>query len=548
MQTEKWGYKVKVCNQLGKTGIYMRLSRDDDKAGESMSIENQRILLQRYVKENNGTLVEEYVDDGWSGTNFERPAIKRLLSDAQTGKVDTIVVKDLSRFGRNYIQIGQYIDYIFPAYGIRFIAINDKVDTSERNSAAMDMMPIMNVFNEWHAANTSKKIRAVLEAKQRSGIYTNWTYAYGYKAGTDDNRTAVIDEEAAKVVRRIFELRVEGRSARTIAQILTDDGIPNPTNYFTKLDGGKWNRPCKPYWWPSTVMDILSNPIYIGSMVQHKTTSISYKNHKIINVPEEEQIIKENAHKAIISRELWDKVQVMNRSVSRGKMDKSNKVHALSGLLVCPDCGRKFKLKTSNKTYKNSDVRKCCFCCRTYVDLGKKYCTSHRISESEIESAVLQDIQAMLNDVTIDEEKARESFIREKAKSNEQNRYSDERQLKAQRSRLAEIDKLIQRVFEDRVLNNLPESVCISLCEKYQMERSVIEEESAKIEKRLAETSKSEEDVDEYIRRLKSYANCESLTREMCLQLINFITVGEKNETDGERSIHIYYHLINGAD
>ena len=520
----------------------MRLSRDDEKAGESTSIEHQRIILQKYVAENGGSIIDEYVDDGWSGTNFDRPAMQRMLEDAKSGKIDTIIVKDLSRFGRNYIQVGQYIDYIFPAYGIRFIAINDNVDTADRSSTAMDMMPIMNVFNEWHAANTSKKIRAVMEANQRAGKYTNWNYPYGYKAGTDENRTAVIDVEAAKVVRRIFELRAQGNSARTIAIILTDDGIPNPATYYTRLDGGKWNRPCKPYWCASTVTDILSNPTYIGNTVQHKTTSISYKNHKVIKVPESERIVKENAHEAIISRELWDKVQAMNKSVSRGKTDKYNKTHALSGLIVCPDCGRKLKLKSINRTCKNSTVRSAYFYCRTYIDVGKKYCSSHCISERELEKIVLCDIQSMATNVIIDEEKARESFIKGREKSNERNRYSDEKQLKACYDRLAELDKLIQTAFEEKVLNNMPESVCANLIDKYQKERAAALEEVSKIKKRLTEEGK--DDVEEYVRRLKKYVNCEELTRETCMQLINFITVGEKN-VDGERDIHIYYNLTN---
>ena len=515
----------------------MRLSRDDDKAGESMSIENQRIILLKFVKEHGGTIFGEYIDDGWSGTDFNRPEVKRMLTDAQSGKIHTIVVKDLSRFGRNYIQVGQYIDYIFPAYGIRFIAIGDNLDTSDRASTAMDMMPIMNVFNEWHAANTSKKIRAVLEAKQRSGKYTSWNYPYGYKAGTDDMRTAIIDEEAAKVVRRIFELRAEGNSARKIAQILTDDKIPNPTNYFTKLDGGKWNRPCKPYWWAQTVMDILKNPVYIGSTVQHKTTSLSYKNHKVINIPESERIVKENAHDAILSRELWEKVQKISRSVSRGKTDKSNKVHNLSGLLVCPDCGRKLKLKT----YKNAKVSTCSFYCRTYIDLGKRYCMSHAIKESEIENILLSDIRSMLGSLKIDENKARENFKRAKEKRDGYNAHSDGKQLKTYKSRLAEIDKLIQTAFEDRVLKNLLESVCINLLNKYQTERSAVEEEITRLEQRLKNENEDAE-ADEYIKKLKAYGKCEVLTREICLQLVNFITVGEKNE-EGNREIHIYYNL-----
>ena len=520
--------------KLGKTAIYMRLSRDDDKAGESMSIENQRIILLKFVKEHGGIIIGEYADDGWSGTSFDRPEIKRMLADAQSGKIDTIVVKDLSRFGRNYIQVGQYVDYIFPAYGIRFIAIGDNIDTLDRASTAMDMMPIMNVFNEWHAANTSKKIRAVLEAKQRSGKYTSWNYPYGYRAGTDDNRTAIIDAEAAKTVRRIFELRAQGNSARKIAKILTDDRIPNPTNYFTRLNGEKWNRPCKPYWWAQTVMDILKNPVYIGSTVQHKTTSVSYKNHKTVNIPAGERIVKENAHEAIISMELWNKVQKTGGSVSRGKVDKSDKVHNLSGLLVCPDCGRKLKLKTS----KNSA---CSFYCRTYIDLGKQYCPSHAVSEKEIENIVLKDIQEMCGPIVIDEQRAREHFKRAREKSDECNAYSCGKQLKAKKSRLDEIDKLIEAAFEDRVLKNLPEGMCINLFNRYQSERTSVEREITRLEQSL-NNGRREEEADGYIKKLKSYAKCEELTREICLQLINFITVGERTE-DGGREIHIYYNL-----
>lgn len=525
--------------QLNKVGIYMRLSRDDDKAGESMSIEHQRIILQKYVEENAGVIVDEYVDDGFSGTNFERPDVMRMLEDAKLGKIDTIVVKDLSRFGRNYIQVGQYIDYIFPAYGIRFIAISDNVDTADRSSTAMDMMPIMNVFNEWHAANTSKKIRAVLEASQRSGKYTNWNYPYGYKAGTDEKRTAVIDEEAAAVVRRIFDLRLQGNSSRTIARILTDEGIPNPATYYTKLDGGKWDRNCSAYWVPKTVMWILKNPTYIGNTLQHKTTRVSYKNHKVVNIPESEWIKSENAHEAIIAREVWEKVQSINNSNTRGRADKTNSVHPLSGLIVCPECGKKLKFKS----YKNQSLN--CFVCRTYVDLGKKYCSSHHITEKMLESLVLQDIQSMLKTVEIDEAKAKENFLRERAKNSKQSKYSDEKQLKAYKNRLVELKKLIQSAFEEKVLKAMPESVCISLCEKYQAELESVKKNILELEKRLAEMSKDDKDAEEYIARLKRYGICEVLTREMCLQLIDFITVGEKGARDIAREVHIYYKFIN---
>lgn len=529
--------------QFEKTGIYMRLSRDDEKSGESMSIENQRIILQKYVEQHGGNIVDEYIDDGWSGTDFNRPGVMRLLDDAKTGKIDTIIVKDLSRFGRNYIQVGQYVDYIFPAYGIRFIALSDNIDTADRSSTAMDMMPIMNIFNEWHAANTSKKIRAVQAANQRAGKYTNWEYPFGYKAGTDACRTAVIDEQAAKIVRRIYDLRAQGVSTRKIVRILTDEGIPNPSAYYTRKDGQKWNRNCSDKWSTRTVMWILTNPVYIGKTIQHKTTRISYKNHKTVNVPENEWVVKENAHEPIISQELWDKVQTVNNSVSRGKTDKANTVHILSGMLVCADCGSKMKIKYTNR----KEGRSYYFVCRTYVDLGKKYCTSHCISEQRLESIVLQDVRSMLSGVMIDEEKAKERFIRNKAKSNEQNRYADERKRKALKKRLAELDKFIQSAFEEKVRGNLPENVCSKLCANYQTEINEMEHAIEEIEERLAEEEKNKGDIEEYIRRLKQYGSYEKLTRETVLQLIDFITVGEKEE-DSQRELNIYYKFISNAN
>lgn len=523
---------------LNRTALYLRLSRDDEKAGESLSIENQRMILRKFTDENGGMIVDEYIDDGFSGTNFERPAVKRLLDDAKGGKIDTILVKDLSRFGRNYIQVGQYIDYIFPAYGIRFIAISDNIDTAERSSTSMDMMPIMNVFNEWHAANTSKKIRAVLEAKWQAGKYTNWAYPYGYKAGIDENRTAVIDEAAAKTVRRIYDMRLQGNSARTIARVLSDEGIPNPTTYYTRLDGKKSDRQGSPYWSPKTISDILKDQTYIGTLTQHRTTRFSYKNHKVLNIPQNEQIVRENAHEAIISKDVWEKVQAINNGNSRGRTDKENRVHSLSGLLVCADCGKKLKGKSGEhyKTYTYS--------CRTYVDLGKKYCTSHCISEKLMENIVLQDIRSMLGDMEIDEKRAKEHFLREKTKCGEQNRLSDEKQLHALKNRLTELDKLIQSAFEEKVLGNLPENICTSLCKKYQLEKDEAKKQIVEIEKRLAKADSIDAEVEEYITKLKRYAMCEELTREMCLQLIEFITVGEKPQDNAPRQIHIYYKFM----
>lgn len=514
-----------------KIGLYLRLSKDDDKCGESASIESQRVILNKFVSERGGKVAEEYVDDGYSGTDFERPAVKRMLEDAKSGKIDTVIVKDLSRFGRNYIQVGQYIDYLFPAYGIRFIAISDNLDTADRCSAAMDMMPIMNVFNEWHAASTSKKIRAVLQASQRSGKYTNWSYPYGYKAGCDELRTAVIDEEAAAVVRRIYDLRLQGNSYRAIAKILTELGFPNPSAHFIGKDGKKTDKNFSPYWCPKTVYVILSDVTYTGCTVQHRTTSVSYKNHKVIKVPQESRIVKPNAHAAIIDGETWEKVQQINKSASRGRADKNKTMHALSGLLVCADCGKKLKRKAGA-----SGAR---FICRTYADAGNKYCSSHAIGESAIEKLVLEDIRSMLN-CKFDENLLTERFNKEYAKRYGSNKYRCEERLKEERARLKQLERLLCTAFEDKVSGKLPESVFLSLLESYQLEKQTLKNSVLNLEKAVVEDGAN--GAQSYLKKFKSYAACESLTREMCLQLIDFIEVGEKLGV-GSREICVYYRF-----
>ena len=212
-------------------GIYVRLSQEDERAGESLSIENQKMILTKYVAEQGWNLFDIYIDDGFSGTDFNRPGVIRLLDDAKAGNINLIIVKDLSRFGRNYIEVGQYVDYIFPAYNIRFIALNDNVDTANKDSAALDMMPIVNLFNEWHSASTSKKIRAVMQANAKAGKYKTTFAAYGYDKGDDEKHTPVIDPEAAEVVKRIFTLRSQGMTIRHIADVLNEDHITCPSDY-----------------------------------------------------------------------------------------------------------------------------------------------------------------------------------------------------------------------------------------------------------------------------------------------------------------------------
>lgn len=524
-----------------KVGMYLRLSKDDERAGESLSIENQRRVLTNYIKEQHWSLYDEYVDDGISGTTFERPGVKRMLDDAKNGKINLIICKDLSRFGRNYIKVGQYTDYIFPMYNIRFIALTDNVDTLNSDSVGMDMMPIMNVFNEWHAANTSKKIRAVLEVNAKSGKYRTNFSSYGYVKGNDDNCTPVIDPYAAEIVRRIFDMRAAGFNVKRIADVLNDEHILSPYDYrYSKL-GKETPRESKHLWSVCAVKRILRNQIYIGNLTQLRTTTVSYKNHKTIRKDESDWIIIENNHEPIISKKIWDKVREVDASVSTGKQTKQGITLPLSGLCYCEKCGTKAKQQGSAGCRKTPAG----YACGLYAHYGKKYCTSHFITVHALEAIVLADIQRQIDFVTNDAE-AREKYLLQKQGVQAVIKHSDKQRASDIDKRIGELDELIQSVYEDKYTGKVPEKVCISLLEKYQKEKDKLTEGLSELETRSEAQEQDENDVDEYIRRLKSYAGATELTRQMCIDLIEYITLDENTRKLSEpRNIHIYYKLID---
>ncbi|MBD5115541.1 MAG: recombinase family protein [Ruminococcaceae bacterium] len=529
-------------------GIYVRLSKDDERLGESVSIENQKMILSKYVAEQGWNTYEIYVDDGFSGTDFNRPAVTRLLEDAKTGKINLIIVKDLSRFGRNYIQIGQYIDYIFPTYNIRFIALNDNVDTANKDTSAMDMMPIVNLFNEWHSASTSKKIRTVIEANAKAGKYRTTFAPYGYVKGTDEKKLPVVDEPAASVVRRIFEMRSQGISPRHIADILNAENIPTPADYFSNKHPKSVNNSKIHLWYAEAIRRIVNNPTYLGHLVQLRTTTVSYKNHKVINRSEEEMAVIHNTHEPIVSQEIWDKCREVEASVSQGKRDKHGEIMPLSGLMYCADCGDKMRLGWNNTTAgskkKPRKYLRHNYQCGAYSRFGKFYCTSHHIKMKDINAIVLTDIRSMSALVVENEDFARQQFLSKKERINSHQLAEEQRQLREDKFRLSELETLIPSIYEDKVLGKIPEDVCVNLLEKYQAEQRELSEKVENLEARLNSVKRDENDVDEFIKRLKKYTDMQELTREMCLELIEYITVDEY-AADRPRDIHIYYKLLD---
>ena len=521
-------------------GLYYRLSQEDERQGESVSIDNQRTILRKYAEERGFAIHDEYIDDGISGTTFQRPEVQRLLDDAKTGVINTIIVKDLSRFGRNYIEVGQYVDYVFPAFGIRFIAIQDNVDTENRDSGAMEMMPIVNIFNEWHAANTSKKIRAVLKSNAKEGKYHARKAPYGYVKSDAEKKTPVIDEEAAAVVKRIFEMRASGLSPHKIADILNAEGIMNPSRYSMEkygIVGRKENMGLRSF---CAVSNILNNPTYLGHMAQQRWSSVSYKNHKRYKKDENEWVIVHDTHEAIITQELWDKVREVEKSVAQGRKTKRGYTHPLSGFLFCADCGGKMKMNyisRSGKVYLN-------FNCGNHVRLGKSYCFSHFMQAKDIETIILDDIRTMAQRIVLDENTIREEFIRHNEELEERAIKSAKKELQLKRKRTEELSHLMQIAYEDRLKGKMPEDICLSFIQKYSDEQKRLEIEIAELEAKLTETVNTMQSADEFIRNIKKYLEAPELTREMCYELLDRVVVGgHPKHTGREREIDIIYKV-----
>ena len=522
-------------------GLYFRLSQEDERQGESASIDNQRTILRKYAEERGFEIHDEYIDDGISGTTFDRPQVQRLLDDAKTGVINTIIVKDLSRFGRNYIEVGQYIDYVFPAFGIRFIAIQDNVDTENRDSGTMEMMPIMNVFNEWHAANTSKKIRAVRRAFAKEGVYVAKKASYGYIMGTDKKHTPIIDEETAPIVRRIFEMYASGLSPRKICEVLNGEGIPTPAMYASAKLGQKPKQKVMGFWTPVTVREMLNKIIYLGHLPQLCWTSVSYKNHKRYRTDESDWQIVYNNHEPIISQELWDKVQERKKSVAQGRKTKIGFTHPLSGFLFCADCGGKMKLST---TLRRNGKRFLSFDCGYHVRYGKAYCFSHYIAASILEEIVLDDIRTMAQRIVLDEKSIREEYLRRNAELADAAIKKAKKELQSKQKRTEELTRLIKTAYEDKVKGKIPEDICVGFIEDYSVEQKTIAAEIEALEKQLSETETSRHTADDFIRDIKKYLNAPELTREMCYELIDRIIIGGSQSVTGkEREIEIVYKI-----
>ena len=527
-------------NQIRKTALYCRLSQDDGIEGDSNSIQNQKSILRKFAEDHHFPSPCFYVDDGFSGGNFQRPAFQQMISDMENGGIGIIVTKDLSRLGRNQLHTGLYIEERFPMFGVRYIAINDNVDTD--SSESNDLMPFKNLFNEWFIRDTSRKIRAVLKAKAERGERLGTRTPYGYRKDPDTKKL-IVDEEAAAIVRRIFAMCAGGSGPSQIARILKKEQILTPTMYaytrygitHTCLDTAH------PYnWSDSAIANLLENEIYLGNTVNMKYSTKSYMDKRRVEHPREECMVFENTHPALITREVWDMVQRVRKNKRRlTKMEEQNKY---SGLVFCADCGSNMVLHrahTMSASYNH-------FICRTYKKDGEA-CTGHYIRECVLDEIVLEDLRRVTSAAREHPEKFA-AYIGSKQSAELQREIRrQEKELAAMRKRKAELDAIFKKLYEDSVLGRITTEQFQMLSGSYTEEQNLITVGIPQKESEIQRLRETAIGTDSFLDKAKRYTDITELTPELLRLFIEKIVVHEKEvkwSKHAPQTVEIYYNGI----
>ncbi|MCR1909498.1 recombinase family protein [Flavonifractor plautii] len=531
-------------------GIYCRLSNDDERDGESVSIENQKLLLQNYVRQRGWNEVDVYIDDGYSGTNFNRPGVRRLIEDAKAKRINVILVKDLSRFGRNYIEFGQYTDYLFPSLGCRFIALNNGIDTMSDNGST-DVMCFLNLFNEFYSRDTSKKVKAVKKACAENGKFMGTYPAYGYRRDPLDKHHLVIDEETAPVVRRIFEMRASGMGFHAIAVALNEEGIQPPGVLYYQRKGQSDPRRVNHKWADQTVKNMVRNEVYIGNMVQGKSGTLSYKSRKLVNKSEDEWIRVEGTHEAIISRELWDTVASIGKKKVRKSAPSDGCKSIFTGLVYCADCGFKMRNHIEKFTYKDGRPgRYSSFICGNYSRSGRGACTIHTIYETVLTQLVLEDIREKARFAEYDPDRLMGEILRLKEKESHTRLFSYEQELKSSLARISDLERLMQNLYEDKCTGSIPQTVFQTLMQKYEAERAEKAEAVPELERKVRAHLENQVDTDRWLEIIRRYTEISELDETILFELVDRIEVGDTQKVNGQRicEVKVYYRYVGNVD
>lgn len=520
-------------------GIYVRLSRDDDvgKHGyESMSITNQREQLLAYVKEKGWVVTDIYTDDGYSGTTFKRPDFQRMIRDIEIGKLDTIVTKDLSRLGRNYIETGQYTDFIFPQYGIRYIAVNDNYDSENEDN---DIAPFKNILNEMYAKDISKKIKSskIINAKQ--GKLTGGKPPYGYMRSLDNKHLMIPDPEAAKVVQFIFRMFASGNSGRHIAEVLNLQRILSPSAYYyDKLGKGIPISKNSNTWGSTGVLQILKNQAYIGNMVQGKRCVASFKTKKRKLMSPDQWIVVENTHQPLICNKTWEKVQqLISNHAKKKKPNKS----LFSGILRCADCGSSMGLHTKHQY----DKVYAYYRCSRYANHGNSVCSAHSISLSFLTETVLNDIRNIAKMIDLFYEPCIKQLIERYTQEINSYHSSIELKIAETKMQIENVTKLSKKLFEENQNGNVPKNTFKNMLYEYDQEQTKLNSKLYSLKNEMSEQHNINTDITSWADTIIQYTHIKKLNRKILLELIDSIIVAEKSHPrDKSQDIQINYKYV----
>lgn len=534
--------KIKHLEQQ-YTALYCRLSSDDELEGDSNSIKNQKLLLSEYAKENKFRNIRFYIDDGYSGSNFERPAFKRLLNDIENGEISTVIVKDMSRFGRDHILVGYYTKYYFPDADVRFIAIYDQMDTEINPDD--DIIPFKNILNEMYAKDCSRKIKAVMKAKGNSGKHLTTIPPLGYMKDPEDKEKWIVDEEGALIVKEIFNLCVKGYGPKQIARILTERGIETPSLYLhrKKLPCSVKIKQDAEIWDYTTIVGILENEEYLGHTVNFKHYKKSYKSKKSYNNPRENWAIFKNTQEAIIDQDTFDIVQQVR--AGRRSLTDMGTPHMLSGILYCADCGEKMYLCRCT-TVKQAEY----FNCSTYRKKKKKYCTSHQITAHAALALIQNDLQYTVKFAN----KYKDEFVNILKRSTD---ARSKRELttaitekEEAEKRIVELDKIIQSLYEDKVAGKISEERYIKMSDNYEVEQKTLTERLNFLKAEIEKAKTQYDNIQRFLAIVKKYSDFNELTPEILRAFVDKVIIHEKVKVDGRyvHTIEIIYNFVEAID
>ena len=526
-------------------GLYCRLSKDDGNSVESMSIWSQKVMLKQFAESNSIAIYDYYVDDGYSGTNFERPSFKKMITDIENGKINCVITKDLSRLGRNYLQSGAYIEMYFPQKNIRYIAITDGIDTL--NSNQNDIMPFKNILNEMYAKDTSKKVKSAIQSRMREGTYIGSKAPFGYLKDPNNKRRLIIDEKTKPIIELIYKLCLEGKGTQLISQELMKRKIPRPSAFVEnaeKLYG--LTEENKYQWSHRMVLNVLRDPVYCGNMARNKRPTLSFKNSKRMYIPKRDYIYAKDTHEGIVSEEIWEQVQTM---VDKRKCNNKKGLYydnIFQGLVRCPKCGYALTPKTDYRLKKKELIDFVHFSCSTYKKYGVNACSSHRIEARDLYNIVLEDIQYHGSMALSAKEDFVEKIIEkiEVEKIDEGKELSNKLELK--KNQLAELDRSYEQLYEDRLEGNITERNFNLMNVSISKKQDKLIEEIKVLEGDIEVSFETEDNYKKFMDNISKYAKIKSLNRYILNQIIDKIYVYDKEEIDGQISqkVEIHYKFI----